>query len=202
MLDHRVQANLQTEQDNFAIAQIMARAFQNEPAFSYIISNPDVRARKLHGAFMLFLRDEHRKGAVYATAGFEAATLWRRPGEAKDNLWDTIRLGIPFLHQFGGAIFRALELSESMKKHMPTEPCWYLHFAGCDPAFQGQGFGGAAIRAGLECVDAQGMSAYLETADEANIGLYARFGFEIIRNWHLPEGPQFWGMWRKGKTRH
>jgi GNAT superfamily N-acetyltransferase len=89
-----------------------------------------------------------------------------------------------------------------IEKHLPKEPVWYLHYAGCDPAFQGKGYGGAAIRAGLERADQDGLPAYLETADEHNIPLYQSFGFAIKHSWQIPEGPQFWGMQRPGKTRH
>ena len=38
--------------------------------------------------------------------------------------------------------------------------------------------------------------------DEHNIPLYQSFGFAIKHSWQVPEGPQFWGMQRPGKTRH
>jgi ribosomal protein S18 acetylase RimI-like enzyme len=108
----------------------------------------------------------------------------------------------PFLQQLRFSILRGLEISNLIEKHLPQEPVWYLHFAGCDPDYQGKGFGGAAIRAGLERADQDGLPAYLETADEHNIPLYQSFGFAIKHSWQVPEGPQFWGMQRAGKTRH
>lgn len=188
--------------DNLDAAETLARAFQAESGWSYVIPDPKKRAQRLTGAFHLFLRDEHRKGAVFGTDGLEAVTLWRGPGHAHDSVWDRARLIIPFLQQLRGSILRGLEVADLIEKHLPAEPCWYLHYAGCDPSFQGKGFGGAAIRAGLELADADGLPAYLETADEHNIGMYQRFGFEVKHGWHVPEGPQFWGMMRPGKTRH
>lgn len=180
----------------------MARAFQNETGWSYVIPDPKLRAQRLAGAFHLFLRDEHRKGAVYGTDGIEAVTMWRGPGQAHDSVWDTARLMLPFLQVLRFSIFRGLEVSGLIEKHLPKEPCWYLHYAGCDPAFQGQGFGGAAIRAGLDRADQDGLPAYLETADERNVSLYKTFGFDVKHQWQVPEGPMFWGMQRPGKTRH
>jgi ribosomal protein S18 acetylase RimI-like enzyme len=193
---------LLTPADNPEIAQTLARAFQNESGWSYVIPDPKLRAQRLAGVFHLFLRDEHRKGAVFGTAGIEAVTLWRGPGQSHDSLWDRTRLIIPFIQQLRFSIFRGLEVAEFIEKHLPEEPVWYLHYAGCDPRHQGKGFGGAAIRAGLERADHDGLPAYLETADEHNVALYQSFGFAVKHVWHVPEGPMFWGMQRPGKTRH
>jgi ribosomal protein S18 acetylase RimI-like enzyme len=195
-------AQLLSPDHNGPVAQTLARAFQSESGWSYVIPNAGQRAARLPGAFHLFLRDEHRKGAVFGTAGFEAVTLWRGPGQARDTLWDRARLILPFIRVLGGAIGRGLEVSDLIEKHLPKEPCWYLHYAGCHPDYQGKGFGGAAIRAGLERADYEGLPAYLETADASNVELYRNFGFEVVHEWHIPEGPQFWGMKRPGKTRH
>ncbi len=196
------QARLLAPTDNLEIAETLARAFQTESGWSYVIPDPKLRAQRLAGAFHLFLRDEHRKGAVFGTDGFEAVTLWRGPGQAHDSVWDTARLMLPFLQVLRFSIFRGLEVSGLIEKHLPHEPCWYLHYAGCDPSHQGNGFGGAAIRAGLDRADHDGLPAYLETADENNVALYQRFGFEVKHIWQVPEGPMFWGMQRPGKTRH
>ena len=195
-------AKLLTPENNREVAQTLARAFQDETGWSYVIPDADQRAKRLARAFHLFLRDEHRKGAVFGTPGFEAVTLWRGPGQAHDSLWDRIRLIVPFIKVLGGAIGRGLEVSDLIEKHLPKEPCWYLHYAGCHPDFQGKGFGGAAIRAGLERADYDGLPAYLETADAHNVELYRSFGFEVVHEWQIPEGPMFWGMKRAGKTRH
>lgn len=195
-------ARLLAPTDNLEIAETLARAFQTETGWSYVIPDPKLRSERLAGAFHLFLQDEHRKGAVFGTDGIEAVTLWRGPGQAHDSLWDRARLIIPFIQRLRFSIFRGLEVADLIEKHLPKEPVWYLHYAGCDPAHQGKGFGGAAIRAGLERADEDGLPAYLETADEHNVALYQSFGFQVKHMWQVPEGPQFWGMQRPGKTRH
>jgi ribosomal protein S18 acetylase RimI-like enzyme len=195
-------ARLLAPTDNLEIAETLARAFQTETGWSYVIPDPKLRAERLAGAFHLFLQDEHRKGAVFGTDGIEAVTLWRGPGQAHDSLWDRARLIIPFIQRLRFSIFRGLEVADLIEKHLPKEPVWYLHYAGCDPVHQGKGFGGAAIRAGLERADEDGLPAYLETADEHNVALYQSFGFQVKHMWQVPEGPQFWGMQRPGKTRH
>jgi ribosomal protein S18 acetylase RimI-like enzyme len=195
-------AQLLSPEHNRDVAQTLARAFQDESGWSYVLPDAQQRAARLPSAFHLFLRDEHRKGGVFGTPGFEAVTLWRGPGQARDTLWDRARLILPFIRVLGAAIGRGLEVADLIDRYMPDEPFWYLHYAACHPDFQGKGFGGAAIRAGLERADYEGLPAYLETADQGNVGLYQRYGFEVIHEWQVPEGPQFWGMKRPGKTRH
>ena len=191
-----------TQADNYDAIKTLALAFQTETGWSYVLPGAKQRAARLPGAFHLMLREDHKKGAVFGTPEFEAVTLWRGPGQAHDSLWDRIRLIIPFAQVLKGSLLRGLEVADLIEKHLPKEPFWYLHYAACHPAFQGRGFGGAAIRAGLERADHDGLPAYLETADEKNVGLYQSFGFTVKHQWQIPEGPVFWGMQRPGKTRH
>jgi ribosomal protein S18 acetylase RimI-like enzyme len=79
---------------------------------------------------------------------------------------------------------------------MPRGRFWYLHIAGCDPAAQGKGLGGGAIRTGLDRFG-RTEDCYLETATEGNIGIYNRLGFEVIDTWTVSGGgPRFWSMLR------
>jgi hypothetical protein len=66
--------------ENLDIAETLALAFQNESGWSYVIPDPKKRAARLLAAFTLFLRDEHKRGAVFGTDELEAVTLWRGPG--------------------------------------------------------------------------------------------------------------------------
>ena len=71
------------------------------------------------------------------------------------------------------------------------------HIAGCDPAHQGKGLGGAAVRAGLERAAGR-LPAYLETAKERNLAFYQRLGFRVTDEWSVPGGgPRFWSMLRE-----
>ena len=179
------------------LAKTLARAFQDEPAFSYIIPTAEKRRQSLQRAFPVFIREDFAKGLAFATPGGEAVTLWRAPGKAHDSLWDTIRLLPTFVSALGSGVLRGERVARSIEHHLPKEPVWYLHFAGCDPAHQGKGIGGAAIRAGLARADDDGIPAYLETADPKNLGIYIALGFALVHEWDVSGGPHFWGMQRK-----
>ncbi len=126
--------------------------------------------------------------------------MWRAPGKMRDSAWDDFRLGIPYVLAFGGGIGRGGQVAGLIKKHLPDEEYWYLHYAACHPDFQGKGYGGAAIRAGLAEADSNRAKAYLETADEGNLPIYTALGFEVIKTWKVPDGPTFWGMMRAAQS--
>ncbi|GAA0300378.1 GNAT family N-acetyltransferase [Sphingomonas oligophenolica] len=182
--------------DRAAIAATLARAFGEDPATSFIFPDPVLRAKRLPRLFAL-LFDEDVRGMRLVTAGGEAATLWRGPGRIRTTRLDLLREALPLLATFGTALGRALAVSDAIDAHLPQGDYWYLHIAGCEPAAQGKGFGGMAVRAGLERVAGSGLPAYLETPLERNIGFYQGLGFEVIGDWAVPKGgPRFWSMWR------
>lgn len=185
--------------DQTVAVATLAEAFQNEPAFSFILPDPVARRRALIRAFRIIFEADSRAGAIMMTAGGEAVTAWRSPDQMRAGPWETLRTGLPYLHAFGPAIGRALQVSSLIQAHLPPEGCWYLHYAGCHSAHRGKGFGGAAIRAGIARADAQGMRCWLETADPANLAIYRALGFAEVSTWQVPGGPQFWGMMRPAR---
>mgnify|MGYP001028946507 FL=1 len=184
-----------TEADRDAVTAMLARAFQDDPATSYILPDPADRARRLPRLFRL-LYESDGGGMRLVTPGGEAATLWRAPGNADVSTWEIVRRAPALLHALGGGVGRALRVSDAIAAHHPAGEYWYLHIAGCDPAAQGRGLGGAAVRAGLAHIPPR-FPAYLETATERNLGFYRGLGFEVVDEWHVPKGgPRFWSMTR------
>jgi len=182
--------------DRVAVARMLGRAFADDPAMSYIFPNAADRAKRLPRLFAL-LFDSDAVGMRLVSQGADAGSFWRPPGQAQVPTMAFVRRLIPVLHALGAALPRAMRLGDAVEAHFPAEPFWYLHIAGVDPARQGRGLGGASIRAGLARCDADGVPAYLETATEGNVGLYARLGFELTGPWSVPKGgPRFWSMMR------
>lgn len=84
---------------------------------------------------------------------------------------------------------------DALQAHHPLEPCWYLGTLGVDPTFHGQGIGSALLECWLMRVDRDGSAAYLETDLFANVGFYARVGFELKGEVEVL-GTPIWRMWR------
>lgn len=190
-----------TAADRGATAALLARAFIDDPAMAYLFRKDARRAAALSRFFAMIGRadavTDHWSLALDSAGVPVAAATWRPPG-----LWQTptpvmLRLLPQLLATFGTALPRALALQGQLEAHHPHAPHWYLQFAGCEPAQQGKGFGGAAIRAQLARCDAAGLPAALETATPANLGLYQALGFVITDAFRIRGGPEFWTMWRE-----
>lgn len=183
--------------DRSAVARMLGRAFADDPAMSYIFPDATARAERLPRLFAL-LFDSDAVGMRLVAQDADAGTFWRPPGQAHVPMTAMLAQAIPLLTTLGIALPRALRLSHAIEAHFPAEPFWYLHIAGVDPARQGQGLGGASIRAGLARCDASGVPAYLETATQSNVRLYGKLGFALVDEWQVPKGgPRFWSMLRQ-----
>ena len=184
-----------TLHDRAAIAAMLGRAFADDPAMTYIFPGPADRAKRLPRLFALLFDSDGPVGMRLVAAGVEGATLWRGPGRSKTGVWEMMRHAPAMASSLGGSIGRALTVANAIDAHHPSSDFWYLHVAGCDPEHQGKGIGGALIRDGL--ARANGLSCYLETATERNLGLYRSLGFEVTGDWRVPRGgPRFWSMVR------
>jgi len=181
-----------------ALVQTLASAFQDDPALSWILPDPDLRRARLPHLFSVMIKADRKAGMILSAPGGEVATLWRAPGRTKPGLAETLGEGWPMLRTFGVALGRAIEVSGAMAAHHPApDDYWYLQYAGVAPSAQGKGWGGAAIREGLARATAAGKPVLLETAKQANLAIYLRLGFKVIDAWRVPNGgPQFWTMLR------
>jgi GNAT superfamily N-acetyltransferase len=189
-----------TAADRGATAAVLARAFIDDPAMAYLFRTEARRAAALLRFFTMIGRadaaTDHWSLAQGPGGEPVAAAIWRPPGQWQTPLPVMLRLLPQLLATFGAALPRALALQGQLEAHHPHAPHWYLQFAGCMPAQQGKGYGGAAIRAQLARCDAAGLPAALETATPANLGLYQALGFVVTDHYHIRRGPEFWTMWR------
>jgi len=179
------------------IIETLAQAFQTDPALSWILPDPDHRARALRSLFRVLAPSDMRAGVVLRSAGDEAASLWRAPGQAHSGAFEFLRTVIPLVATFGSALPRGLKVQGSIDAHRPEGRFWYLHYVGVGPQHQRKGHGGRIIRAQTAVADSEGLPCWLETATTENVPLYERLGFVTQAEWDLPgDGPHFWGMMR------
>lgn len=182
--------------DRAAITRMLGAAFQDEPTMCFIFPDAEDRRRRMPRVFAILYDGAAANGECYVTPGGEAATLWRAPGAAQIGFIEKLRQGWPWLRAAGFSLPRAVTVDDAINAHQPDVPHWYLHIAGCAPARQGQGFGSAAVRAGLARADADGVPASLETATIENVRFYEGLGFAVTHTWEVPRGPKMWSMLR------
>ena len=183
--------------DRARIATLLARAFSDDPAIAYLFPDALKREKRLPRLFATLFDGDALGGMRLMTPAGEAATLWRGPGQSQTGLLGLLPQAWPLLRTFGFGLGRGLAVSQAIDAHLPPTPHWYLHIAGCDPASQGKGHGGAAIRSGLARIAGSGLPTYLETANPKNLGLYQTLGFAVTDTWEIPRGgPRFWSLLR------
>jgi ribosomal protein S18 acetylase RimI-like enzyme len=185
-----------------AMAQVLGRAFRDDPVMRWLQPDTDRRTAVLPGFFGAIARHHFLAGGgaevALSDAGIGAAALWDPPGQWGQHPREQIAMLPAVVRAFRGRLGVARALSEAMKAAHPEEPHWYLAVIGSDSAVRGGGFGNALLRSRLDRCDAECAPAYLESSNPDNIPYYIRFGFEVTGEVGMPGGgPPLWPMWRQ-----
>ena len=174
----------------------LAAAFTEDPALCWIIAEQGGMERRLTHFFNSNVRGSVAHGHALRSASDEVVTLWRIPGALHAGVLESLISFPNMVRSLGSGLNRGQLIAKALHHHAPKHGNYhYLQFAGVAPAHQGKGWGGAAIRAGLDRAQESDLPVYLETAKPSNVALYQRFGFSITDEWDIPGGgPHFWGM--------
>ncbi len=79
--------------------------------------------------------------------------------------------------------------------HVPDEQCWFLDIVAVDARSRGRGVGRSLIRNTLVLAHTDGLPVFLETANPANLPIYAHLGFQVVEQADAPGGgPTIWFM--------
>lgn len=180
-------------------SDVLARAFHDDPAWVWLVPDPERRRRLLPWLFRVGF--DVTAADVYATRGrVLGAARWLPPGRAAVRIGPTLRAlaTTPFkLGAATGAFLAYGRAVEQMRADSVDGPHWYLAGIGVDPSAQRQGVGAALLRPGIEAAAAAGVPAVLLTNNEANLRFYGAHGFVTVREGRTPEGgPRAWAMVR------
>jgi GNAT superfamily N-acetyltransferase len=191
------------KRDIAEISTVMARAFEHDPPFVWMLPDERGRRRRLEILFITMLRWETlpHGGVEVACAPDDGrilgAALWLPPGHWRMSPARQLLTVPASLRAFGRRVGYGSAFVTAAARVHPVDPHWYLHGIGVDPSAQGQGVGGALLRSRLDRCDAAGIPAYLESSKPANVPLYERFGFTASGRLKLPPGaPEVTPMWR------
>ena len=185
-----------------ALAQVLGRAFREDPVMAWLQPDAVKRATALPGFFGAAARHHFLAGGgaevALSESGIGAAALWDPPGRWEQHPREQIAMLPAVVRAFRGRLGVARALGEQMKASHPEEPHWYLAIIGSDTAVRGAGYGNALMRSRLDRCDAEGAPAYLESSNPDNIPYYMRFGFDVTGEIAMPGGgPSLWPMWRR-----
>jgi len=188
------------DHDRGQAIETLTLAFGADPMLRYLAPADETYERVAPTFFgCLFDLRAHGGGEVRVTDDVSAVSLWNPPGGNRhgadhvEAVWAE-----QVLARLDAAELERMEVfGETLSSIHPEEPHWYLGVVGVRPDRQGEGLGGAVIRAVLCDPLAEGDPAYLVTALERNLAIYRRLGFELLAESDIPGGPHLWGMWRE-----
>jgi GNAT superfamily N-acetyltransferase len=172
-------ARLATKQEIPAAAEILARAFFDDPVLAALMGESANRSARIARYFELECEVTSRGyGEIWLDGDLLGAAIWRRPGGYPEPLGLQLRMLPKYLRLFPREFVRASKAINVMARAHPKEPHWYPFAVGVVPEAQGQGRGTALMEPVLARCDSEGTPSYLEASTEDNARLYERLGFE------------------------
>jgi ribosomal protein S18 acetylase RimI-like enzyme len=178
-------------------SDVLARAFQDDPAWVWLVPDASRRAELLPWLFRIGF--DVTAADVYATPGrVLGAARWLPPGRQSLRVAATLRALLTTPLRLGAATGPFLAYGravEQLRAEIAGGAHWYLAGIGVDPSAQRQGLGRALMRPGVEAASAAGLPTVLLTNNEANLPFYEAEGFGVVRKRRTPEkGPMAWAM--------
>jgi ribosomal protein S18 acetylase RimI-like enzyme len=175
-----------------AVAEALARAFDDDPVAVYTNPRASSRPRRMRFFFRGRMATLLPEEMCFCDDELRGAALWA----PHDRFHPSARENVRLVRMFIPRTPLVLAGFARMEKHHPDEPHYYLQTLGVVPEAQGQGVGSKLLAPMLERCDREGVPAYLESSKESNIAFYARHGFRVTGEMRFPRGPRLWLMWR------
>ncbi|WP_245953674.1 GNAT family N-acetyltransferase [Parasphingopyxis lamellibrachiae] len=172
------QIRVATEGDRATVIDTLTLGFASDPFIRWLLPVSSAYLAIAPQMTEAFGGGAIDAGSAYIAGEGKAAALWIPPGlEHDDNeigkiLSANVR---PEIKDAAKTMFADMDAY-----HSRYAPCWFLSMIAADPAWLGQGLGGALMKHALRRVDEDGLPAYLESSNPRNISLYLRHGFEIL----------------------
>lgn len=196
-----------------ALAGMLARAFEGDAAYRYLMPDASTREAGLRqffeGNLRLHLAHRCTHVMVDAEGGLMATVTLRPPRGIAISPLTMLRHGlIPFALAHGiGAVKRMLWLKETYdaveQQTAQGRPHWYVHMMAVRPDLQGKGLGGRLLRHVLD--DAARTEpdcpTVLGTHLPINVTYYQRAGFQVSDERTLtPPGSSPYTLWSMRKA--
>ena len=183
-----------------AACATLARAFQDDPAWAWVL--PDARRRATLLPWLFRIGFEITEAEVWTTPDeVLGCARWLPPGPPHVHPGTMLRALVATPLRLREATPRFLAYGravETMRAEIVPEPHWYLAGIGVDPAHQRQGIGAALLRPGIDASDRTGHPCALLTNAARNLPFYEQSGFEVVHEGETPPaGPQAWVLVRQ-----
>lgn len=179
-----------------SVVDALVLAFSRDPIARYAFPGPTQHRAGFRSVVLGMGGGALDHRSAFATEGFGGVALWLPPGVGIDEaaMGEGMERYVPAERQETMAA-----MMEEMGRLHPDEPHWYLPLIGVDPAHQGRGLGSVLLRHALARVDRDGLPAYLESTNPANVSLYERHGFAVIGKIQRGDAPPMFPMLREAR---
>lgn len=187
---------------------IAAKAFENDPVFTYIISDDrEFRLRSLTWLMSKLIAYSTRYNHAYTTQDLAGLAAWLPPGTLFSNplqllkmAWSLQLYALPTKirwNRLGRCLTLLSAVEHAHQQDMGDCPHWYLGLMVVNPKSQGRGVGSRLLQPILQRASSEGLTCYLTTCTEQAVRFYQKNGFEIVQVQKIaPDAPPFWTMKR------
>jgi GNAT superfamily N-acetyltransferase len=180
-----------TAADRDRVVDTVVTAFRADPAFRFFFPDESTYDRQA-AAFAGHLFDRRvGRGTVWVLADGAAVTMWDPPGDDPADSVSTMDLS-------PDAKARLENFDTVVGAALPPGPFWYLGVVATHPRHAGRRLGRSLMAVGLERAAADGLPAYLETANPRNVDRYAGVGWEVVAS--VDAGLPVWIMRHAGSS--
>lgn len=189
-----------TNGDLATAAEILARAFFDDPLQRHTFPDPDMRRALSPAHFGVALAYGRLFGSVHMTPGGVIVSL--PPGVTDITAERAEEGGLTRLPEVIGAdpadrFLSVLGAAEPMHHRHAPGLHWYVMVLGVSPEAQGTGLGRALLETTFAAADAVGVPVYLETAQPRNVSFYQHVGFALVEQLlDEPSGLDLFGFLR------
>jgi GNAT superfamily N-acetyltransferase len=191
-----------TSEDVPAVTSCLASAFFDDPVWGqWTFPDHTTRLEGVYELMHFWTAAAARYPWVRMTDSAEAAAVWIPPGKPEMTKEEEARFASRMGELLGERAGELNDLFARFDEHHPDEPPhYYLSLWGTHRDHCGRGIGTALIRDNLARIDAEGMPAFLESTNPANLPRYEAFGFARTGEFGLAGGPVITTMWREARA--
>lgn len=195
-----------TQMDIRAASLLLADAFHDNPAHTYIYPNDLRRREQLKWLMHTNLKAQFAVGQSFAKKDVDgriaAMGFWHPPGALKASFFQLLRFGFFFMpFRDGMSAFKRMlhtvqEIEARRARSLRGRGSWYLNNMVVSSNYRGQGLGGMTLRHQLETlVKPSGHPASLTTQKPENVSFYKALGFDVADDAPITDGRQEFPNW-------
>lgn len=174
--------------DREALVAMMVAGFHDDPLYTWLYPDPDLRPRQLAPGFELMLELGEARGDVRATPDASGVAIWTWPGQVLLDDDAEGRFAALLREHAAERADDAVAGMASLAAHEPTGPHATLHNICVDPRARSRGVGRSLLEPMLARCDADGIVASLDSSTSRNVPFYERLGFEVVAEVVTPGG--------------